>query len=84
MTRATLALLHGHLAESVGYHPLAPLVVPVMAGFLLLGAVRYVRDGRWPVAHGKAAAAAGLVLWVLLMAVWIARFYGAFGGPVAV
>ena len=87
MTRATLALLHGHLAEAVGFHPLAPLVVPLFGGLVLHGAVHYVREGRWRAMQGKAGArmaAGALALWVLLMVVWVARFCGAFGGPVAV
>ncbi len=87
LTRATLALLHGHLVEGLRFHPLAPLVSPLIGGFLLYGVVQYVRVGQWPATGGKAAvrvAAAGIALWVLLMVVWVARFYGAFGGPVAV
>jgi hypothetical protein len=87
LTRATLALLHGHLGEAVALHPLAPLLVPLFGAFLLHAAVEYVREGRWVAAHGTAAvrmAAAGLALWVLLLVVWIVRFLGAFGGPVAV
>jgi Protein of unknown function (DUF2752) len=87
MTRATIALLHGHLAEAVHFHPLAPVVVPLLGAFALHGAWRYVRDGAWPMTSGKGLvrlAAAGVALWVLLVAVWIARFFGAFGGPVAV
>jgi hypothetical protein len=87
LTRATVALLGGHLGEAVRLHPLAPLISPVLGGFLAYGVVCYVREGRWPATEGKAAgrmAAAGLVLWVLLMVVWLVRFHGAFGGPVAV
>jgi hypothetical protein len=87
LTRATLALLQGHLSEAVGFHPLAPLVSPLVLGLLVYGAVGYLRSGRWPATEGRAGArvaGAGVVLWVLLLVVWIARFYGAFGGPVAV
>jgi hypothetical protein len=87
LTRATLALLRGHVHEAVAFHPLAPVLMPVLAGFVGYAAVRYVRVGRWPAMQGPAAgrmAAVVLALWVLLFGVWIARFYGAFGGPVAV
>jgi hypothetical protein len=87
LTRATLALLGGHVSEAVALHPLSPLVSPLLVGFLAYGGVVYVRRGRWPATEGRAGtrvAGAGVALWVLLLAVWIARFYGAFGGPVAV
>jgi hypothetical protein len=87
LTRATLALVHGHVREALGYHPLAPLVSPLVVGFLAYGAAAYVRKGRWPATQGVAAGrlvAVGLALWALLLGVWIARFLGAFGGPVAV
>ncbi len=87
LTRATLALLHGHLDEAMRFHPLAPVLVPLVAGFFAYGAIAYVRLGRWPATSGKAAgrmAGAVIVLWVLLLGVWIARFFGAFGGPVGV
>jgi hypothetical protein len=45
--------------------------------------VTYVREGRWPALGGRMAAA-GTALWALLVGVWIARFFGAFGGPVPV
>jgi hypothetical protein len=87
LTRATLALLRGDLAETLRFHPLAPLVSPLLGGLLAYAAIAYVRVGRWPAMNGRAAgwlAGGGIALWVLLLAVWIARFFGAFGGPVAV
>jgi Protein of unknown function (DUF2752) len=87
MTRATVALLHGHLAEAVHLHPLAPILVPLLGAFALYGALRYVREGVWPATSGKGLvwlSVVGIALWALLVAVWIARFYGAFDGPVAV
>jgi hypothetical protein len=87
LTRATMALLDGDLQEAMRLHPLAPLVSPLVAGVVAWGAIAYVVVGRWPAMRGRAAArmaAAGIALWVVLFAVWIARFLGAFGGPVAV
>jgi Protein of unknown function (DUF2752) len=87
ITRATLALMQGHLHEAVALHPLAPLISPLVVGFLGYGAIVYVREGRWPANGGRAAGwvgGAGVVLWALLVGVWLARFWGAFGGPVAV
>jgi hypothetical protein len=85
MTRATLALLHGDLAYAVALHPLSPLVAPLAAGWIAVQAVDYVRRGaalgttRVPRAVELVAAA----LIILLLGVWLARFFGLFGGPVS-
>jgi hypothetical protein len=46
----------------------------------------FVRTGRWPSLGGKdrVVMAAALALWILVVVVWVARFFGAFGGPVPV
>jgi len=80
-------LLHGHLGEAVRLHPLSPIVAPLLGGGVAWACVVYVRHGRWPGATGAASrwiAITGIALWALLFAVWLARFHGAFGGPVPV
>jgi hypothetical protein len=87
LTRATLALLGGDLHEALHFHPLSPLIVPLVAAAFAYNAVSYVREGRWSAtegARGRWITAGSLVLGALLLGVWIARFLGAFGGPVAV
>lgn len=87
LTRAALALIHGDLREAVRLHPLAPVVVPLVAGFVAYACVVYLRHGRWPGASGHAArwiAIVGIAMWTLLVGVWLARFHGAFGGPAPV
>ncbi|MFT3769982.1 MAG: DUF2752 domain-containing protein [Minicystis sp.] len=87
LTRAAIALAQGRFAEAVRLHPLAPVVVPLVVGSVAWAAIVYVRHGRWPGATGRAAgwiAAVGIAAWVLLTGVWLARFYGAFGGPAPV
>ena len=89
LTRAALALAAGDLEGAVGMHPLAPVLIPfgVWLGWreLTLGAPRR-SPGRAGRAGGSeellGALAGGLV--ALCLAVWIARFFGAFGGPVPV
>ena len=46
----------------------------------------YVRTGRWPalVGKGRLVVASAIALWILMVVVWISRFFGAFGGPVPV
>ena len=63
------------------------MISPLVVGLAVYAVATYVREGRWPAMDGKAAsrmAAAGVVFWVVLLGVWIARFFGAFGGPVPV
>lgn len=87
LTRAAGALIRGHVREAVQLHPLSPIVVPIVGAGLLWAAIIHVREGRWPSTAGPASArvaVAGVALWTILLAVWIARFHGAFGGPVAV
>lgn len=87
LTRATLALLHGDVGEALRLHPLSIVVSPLLAGVLGYGAVGYVRRGRWPGVGGAAErwiAGVSLALWILLLAVWLARFLGALGGPAPV
>lgn len=71
MSRAIAWMFRGDLERSVGYHPLAPLVVIISVIALVWALGRRFRGWRPP----RAAALNGglMVLAVLLMAVWIAR-----------
>jgi hypothetical protein len=85
MTRAALSLLHGDFAQAFGLHPLSPLIVPLATGLIAAQALGYVRTGRaltttrGPLSFELVAAALAL----LLLGVWLARFFGYFGGPVS-
>ncbi|MBN1607712.1 MAG: DUF2752 domain-containing protein [Polyangiaceae bacterium] len=94
LTRAALALLGGHFAAAWKFHPLVFVVLPCAAvcgarAIVELAARR--RSGntrRTRCADGRRrdrllSMIAGLGL-ALLLGVWIARAFGAFGGPVAV
>jgi hypothetical protein len=89
MTRAALALLHGDLRAAFGFHPLAPLVVPLMTVIVGKAVVDYVR-GAPPAPPNRAWWAGRTAVWLasallaLLVGVWLARFAGYFGGPVPV
>lgn len=80
LLRATLSLAHGNVAEALHFHPLVFVVVPAA-----LGATVHVASGR-PVSRGVewTLATIATALVALLVVVWIARFHGAFGGPVPV
>ncbi|CAN94389.1 MULTISPECIES: DUF2752 domain-containing protein [Sorangium] len=87
LTRATLALAQGHLADALRLHPLSPVMAPLVIAALAYNAAIYVKDGRIAAAEGVQGAwvtRLGIALAVLMLAVWIARFLGALGGPVPV
>jgi hypothetical protein len=86
MTRAALALARGDLSAAWRLHPLSIVVVPAVLAFLAANAWSFVARGE--LAKSAWMGRAGTpVLWVLaalMTAVWIARFFGWHGGPVAV
>jgi len=87
-TRAVLALLRGDGADVLRYNPLGPamalllgvLGVQVLASIFKHGDVRNVGEGRL----GSVVKRGILLVAVLEAVLWIARFFGAFGGPVPV
>jgi len=88
LTRATLALLRGDFAAALRFHPLAPLLSPLFVFALGKVLVDYVRAT--PPRAGPAWLTSRTATWlasallVLVLGVWLARFAGYFGGPVAV
>jgi len=86
LTRAAFAMLHGDFARAFALHPLSIVLVPAVAAVLATQAVHYVRTGSaWPGAlRSRALEGATAVAALLLVAVWIARLCGCFGGPVPV
>ena len=86
LTRAALAIARGDVIRALALHPLSVVVVPVVGFVATAHAYRYVRTGSaWSRAPGSRSSEAALAaLALLLVAVWIARFFGWFGGPVAV
>src|SRR5215212_6648429 len=47
LTRASVALFRGHLAEAAHFHPLVFIVTPVVAIAFTYNAFSYVRRGDW-------------------------------------
>jgi hypothetical protein len=91
LTRATVALLHGDLGQSLALQPLTPLVLALLCAFGGGAWLGYVRTGElvppWSGTHPRIQrvleiAAAGAC--VALVALWLARFGGLMGGPVPV
>jgi hypothetical protein len=82
MTRATRFALHGDFAAATRMHPLWFLVPPALVAIVIAETVAFRRTGRWgTVIERTWVKRAGGVILVVLVAVWIARFFGAFGGP---
>lgn len=83
LSRACWALLTGDLAGAIALNPLAPVVCPLLGGAAIYAVVRYVVTGSMSPNRWRAdIILIGAV--TLLTIVWVARWFGAFGGPVAV
>ena len=87
LTRATLALLQGDVGEALHFHPLSIIISPLMIGFVVYKSLLYIVKGRWwetDRRRGIWSTRASTALVILTITVWIARFFGLFGGPVPV
>lgn len=80
LSRATFALLRGDVHAAFAAHPLVFVALPGTVALALHA------TSRGPVSQLREHAVMifSAVLLTLLVAVWLARFAGAFGGPVAV
>jgi hypothetical protein len=88
MGRAALALMHGDVLGALRMHPLSIPVFAWLGWFAGVPLVRYVVHGdAWDPATASSSKwfeIGAVALLMLLIGVWIARFLGALGGPVAV
>jgi hypothetical protein len=93
LTRAVLSALRGNWIEALHFHPLVFVLAPVYVTMLVPLVWQYLRgpDPRPPasapeVSRGQQAALTTLLtlLLVACLGVWLARFRGYLGGPVAV
>jgi hypothetical protein len=91
LTRAAGLLLRGDLRGAVQLHPLSPLLVPIVV-LALVGAIwepwwqAHASQARWRRSHWveRSLGPAAWALLLLVIGVWLARFWGAFGGPVPI
>lgn len=82
VSRAVVLALEGHLRESLAMHPLALISIAlVVPSFFVI--VRTQRVGLVPT-FPRALRLAWTSYVLLLIALWIARFAGYFGGPVPI
>ncbi len=85
LTRATLLVVQGDLRGALAMHPLVWLVTPLVALLVALELRGYAMTRAWGAsARVRGMKPAMLVVAALLFGVWIARFLGAFGGPVSI
>lgn len=96
LTRAARLVFAGRFGEATRMHPLWMILFPYLGALLAVQLGNYVRRGTWdappaepsPSALSKAFASAlapvTYVIVALLVVVWVARFFGAFGGPVPI
>lgn len=91
LTRATLLLMRGELAQALRFHPLVWVLAPLYLGLIAAAALGYVRGPRAPAKAARPSlwldrrlTRAAWALLALVLAVWLARFFGAFGGPAPV
>lgn len=87
LTRAGVELLQGHFHEAFHLHPLVVPIVPIVGLVVLHGTYNYIRYSRWytfAFVQNRLVTVGAILLGVALFTVWIARFLGAFGGPVPI
>jgi len=87
LTSAFREMLRGHFAGATKLHPLALVVIPFVIAIVAVELVSFARTGRFGFWAEKTKAksavrVAGIAMCAALFVVWIARFFGAFGGPI--
>lgn len=87
LSRATMALLRGDFAVAFRIHPAVFIVLPVL-GLYMLGQVATYVNPEWKrlakLLRNKWLERAIIAMMLVVVALWVARFFGAFGGPVSV
>lgn len=82
ITRAARLVVKGDFTEATHIHPLVWLVVPVVAAFAIVEVVGLARTGEWGASRKvKGSKVVMIATAAIMFVVWVARFYGAFGGP---
>ncbi|MEO8876214.1 MAG: DUF2752 domain-containing protein [Polyangiaceae bacterium] len=82
LTRATRLALGGHFAAATALHPLWSVVLPFLAVVGLMQLRHHLAHGTFMRFDAQPwIGRIGTALVALLVLVWVARFFGAFGGP---
>jgi hypothetical protein len=83
MTRASLRLFALDFAGAARLHPLVFVTLPLLVAVVALEAHGYVQSAQWGAATRRRSVSIALTLFLVAhLALWLARFLGAFGGPV--
>lgn len=84
-TRATRALLHGDFGAAWSLQPLVFVALPWLVALVAVETNAFVRRGEYGrFLRYRAARVTGLAIAVALFVLWVARFFGAWGGPAPV
>ena len=84
MTRAVRLAIHGDVAAATAMHPLWAPVLAALAVVIAIEVAGFARAGAWGASASHAWVRRGAPMVVgALVVVWLARFAGALGGPVA-
>jgi hypothetical protein len=85
LTRAARLALAGDWAGATHMHPLWFVVLPFVSVVAAVECAAYVRTGSWGVLMSRRwVQRAGIAVAASLVVVWVARWFGAFGGPVGI
>ena len=84
LTRATRLALGGHFSAATAMHPLWFVVLPFLAVVGAMQVRHQLKFGQLMPRSPRWISFAGGIVIALLVGVWIARFFGAFGGPVPI
>ncbi|CAN5679863.1 hypothetical protein BH09MYX1_BH09MYX1_21790 [soil metagenome] len=85
ISRATWELLHLHFRQAFREHPLVYALDPYLGVLAITETYHWIRYGKLGAfLEHRAARVVGFAIASALFAIWIARFFGAFGGRVYV
>jgi hypothetical protein len=83
-TRAVLALVSGDLEGVLRHNPLGPVMAVVLGVLVVQTIASVLREGDLRSVGGRTLTRTVMVVAGLETVLWVARFCGAFGGPVPV
>jgi hypothetical protein len=86
LTRATFACLGGHFDEALQLQPLVFFATPMVGVCAVLASHSYLKRGRvtFPDPVGRWLMPPLKAVYFALIAFWVLRFFGVWGGPVPV